>query len=103
MTSFSSSGSTGGRPRGSVLAKGPFVGDQDSKPTQQGVGSDEGDDLSKATPSDALGFASKPDSLGVSEASGSAAELFEENPVLFLQVFDDELLVSIHPAGDGDE
>ena len=77
--------------------------DQDSKPTELRVGSDEGGDLFKATPSDDLGFASKPDSLGVSEASGSAAELFEENPVLFLQVFDDELLVSIHPAGDGDE
>ena len=59
--------------------------------------------MSKATPSDDLGFASKPDSLGVSEASGSAAVLFEENPVLFLQVFDDDLLVPIDPAGDGDE
>jgi hypothetical protein len=59
--------------------------------------------LSKATPADGPGFASKPDSLGVSEALGFAAELFEENAVLFLEVFDDGLLMSIDPSRDGNE
>ena len=51
--------------------------------------------MSKATPADEPGFASKPDSLGVSEASGFATELFEENAVLFLEVFDDGSLMLI--------
>src|SRR5262249_36837423 len=38
--------------------KGPLLGDKDSKPTEQGVGSDDGDDSSKATPTDKPGFAS---------------------------------------------
>ena len=59
--------------------------------------------MSKATPSDDLGFASKRDSLGVSEAHGFAVELFEEDAVLFLEVFYDDLLVPIDPAGDSDE
>jgi hypothetical protein len=54
-------------------------------------------------PSDHLGFASKPASLGVSKALGFAVELFEEDAVLFLEVFDDDLLVPIDPAGDSDE
>jgi hypothetical protein len=70
-----------GRPRGFALGKSPLLGDKDSKPTEQGVGSDDGSDLCKATPADESGFASKPDSLGVSEATGLAAELFEENTV----------------------
>jgi hypothetical protein len=59
--------------------------------------------LSKATPADGPGFASKPDALGVSEALGFAAELFEENAVLFLEVFDGGLLMPIDPARDGNE
>jgi hypothetical protein len=30
-------------------------------------------------------------------------ELFQENPVFFLEVFNDSLLVSAHPTGDRDE
>ena len=41
--------------------------------------------------------------LGVNEASGFAAELFEENAAFFVEVFDDDLLVLIEPVGDGDE
>jgi hypothetical protein len=70
--------------------KGPLLADKDSKPTEQ-------------TPVDGPGFASKPDALGVSEALGFAAEVFEENAVLFLEVFDDGLLMSIDPARDGAE
>jgi hypothetical protein len=59
--------------------------------------------LSKATPSDDLCFASNSDSLSIGETPGFAAGLFGENSVLFLEVFDDGLLVLIDPAGDGDE
>jgi hypothetical protein len=34
---------------------------------------------------------------------GFATELFQENAILFLEVLDDSLLVSAHPAGDRDE
>jgi hypothetical protein len=57
--------------------------------------------LAKAPLADELGFVSKPDSLGVGKAPGFAAQLFEENPIFFLEEFDDRLLVSLHPAGDG--
>jgi hypothetical protein len=34
---------------------------------------------------------------------GFATELFQENAIFFLEVFDHSLLVSVHPAGDRDE
>jgi hypothetical protein len=74
-----------------------------SKPVEQGVGSDERGQLPKAAPADELGFARKPKTLGLREVSGFAAELFEENAIFFLEVFDHGLLVSVHPAGNGDE
>jgi hypothetical protein len=52
---------------------------------------------------DELGFARQPDSLGVGEALGFATELFQENAIFFLEVFDNSLLVSAHPAGDRDQ
>jgi hypothetical protein len=55
------------------------------------------------TPADELGFARQPKTLGLGEASGFAAELFEENAIFFRKVFDHGLLVSVHPAGGGDE
>jgi len=59
--------------------------------------------LPKAASSDKLGFARKPNTLGLREASGFATELFEENAIFFLEVFNHDLLVSIHPAGGGDK
>ena len=38
-----------------------------------------------------------------SEALGFATELFQQDAIFFLEVFDDSLLVSAHPAGDRDE
>ena len=34
---------------------------------------------------------------------GFATELFQQNVIFFLEVFDQSLLVSVHPAGDSDE
>jgi hypothetical protein len=82
--------------------KGPLFGDQDTKPTE-GIWSDERGQFPKAAPTDALGFARQPDSLGVGEALGFATELLKENAILFLEVFANSLLVSAHPAGDRDQ
>src|ERR1035438_4092171 len=82
--------------------KGPLFGDQDTEPTE-GIWSDERGQFPKAAPADELGFARQPDSLGVDEALGFATELFKENAILFLKVFDDRLLVLAHPAGDRDQ
>ena len=60
-------------------------------------------DFPRRRPTDELGFPSQPDALGVGEALGFATELFQENAILFLKVFDDRLLVSAHPAGDSDK
>jgi hypothetical protein len=81
--------------------KGPLFGDQDTEPTEQGVWSDQSGGLAEPPSAEKLGFASQPDSLGVAKAPGFAAELFQENTIFFLEKFDDRLLVSIHPAGDG--
>ena len=54
-------------------------------------------------PTDELGFAHQPNALGVGEALGLATELFPENAIFFLEVFNDSLLVSAHPTGDRDE
>ena len=59
--------------------------------------------MPKAAPTDELGFARQPNALGVGEALGFATELLKENAILFLEVFDDSLLVSAHPAGDGEQ
>jgi len=59
--------------------------------------------LAKAPSAEELGFASKPESLGVGKAPGFAAQLFEENAIFLLEEFDDRLLVSVHPAGDGNK
>jgi len=52
---------------------------------------------------DEPGFARQPDALGVGAALGFATELFQENAIFFLEVFDYSRLVSAHPAGDRDE
>jgi hypothetical protein len=49
------------------------------------------------------GTAGKPHALGISEAFGFAAELFEKNAILFLKVRDHRLLMAVHPARDGDQ
>jgi hypothetical protein len=59
--------------------------------------------LPKAAPTDELGFARQPNALGVGEALSFPTELFQENPVFCLEVFNDSLLVSAHPTGDRDE
>lgn len=41
--------------------------------------------------------------LGIGEIIWLAAELFEDNAIFFLKVFDHRLLVLIDPAGDGDQ
>jgi hypothetical protein len=41
--------------------------------------------------------------LNVGEALGLATELFHQNAIFFLEVFDNSLWVSAHPAGDSDE
>src|ERR1017187_5665055 len=82
--------------------KGPLFGDQDTKPTE-GIWSDECGQFPKAAPAEELGFARQPDALNVGEALGFATELFQENAILFLEVIDDSLLVSAHPAGDSDQ
>ena len=55
---------------------------------KQGIGSDKGGPLPQAAPADELGF---------------ATELFQENAIFFLEVFDHSLLVSADTAGDRDE
>ena len=70
---------------------------------KQSIGSDKGGPLPQAAPADELGFARQPDALGVGEALGFATELFQENAIFFLEVFDHSLLVSADTAGDRDE
>ena len=83
--------------------KGPLFGDEGTEPTEQSVWSDQSGNLAKAPSADELGFASKPDLLGVGKAPGFTAQLFEENAIFLLEKFDHRLLLLIHPAGDGNK
>ena len=83
--------------------KGPLFGDQDTEPTERESGVTSVADFPRRRPTNELGFPSQPDALGVGEALGFAAALFKENAILFLEVSDDRLLVSAHPAGDRDQ
>jgi hypothetical protein len=83
--------------------KGPLLGDEHPEPSKQGVRSNDGAKLSQAVPSERLRSAGKPHSLGVSEAFGFTTQLFEQNAILFLKVRDHRLLMSVHPANDGDQ
>ncbi len=83
--------------------KSPLFGDQGTEPTEQSVWSDQRGDWAKTPSADELGFASKPDSLSVGKAPGFATQLFEENAIFLFEEFDDRLLVSVHPAGEGNK
>jgi hypothetical protein len=88
---------------GICSGKGPLPSDQNPKPTEQSVGSDHRGDLPKTAPPDDFRFPSQPEALRLGEAPGFAAELFEENPILLLEVFDHRLLVSVHPTSHGNQ
>ncbi len=59
--------------------------------------------MSEAVAPNHLGCASQQHSPGVAEVLGFTAEWFEKPAILFLEVFEPRLLVSVHAAPDGNQ
>jgi len=68
-------------PDGIDTGVGPFLGDKDTEPTEQGVRRDDGSHLAESAASHDLSFSSWSDALGIGEALGFASQLFEEHAV----------------------
>lgn len=80
---------------------GPLLGNELPVPTKDCVGSDERCDLRKRPPSDRLASHSQAASLVVGQAEPSATDLLLENSVLLAKIFDDRILLTADPAGQG--
>ena len=76
----------------------PFPGYQLAVPAQDGVGCDDGTDLSEQSSSKDLAFDGQTAPLIVGESDASVAVRFLQNLVLSAQVFDDRLLLAVDPA-----
>jgi hypothetical protein len=103
MTSFSSSGSTGGRRTGFVLAKAHFLAIRARNHRSRESGVTKVANCPRRRGPTSLALRRKSDSLGVGTATGFAAELFEQHVIFFLEIIDDVLLVPVHPAGHSDD
>jgi hypothetical protein len=66
-------------------------------PSQQGARGDKGGDPLEAFPPEFLGLGGQPATLVVAEP-GLLAQLLLQNLNLFLEVFDDALLISVNPT-----
>ena len=86
--------------RGSSLV-GPFLGDELSVPTKDGVGSDERSDFGKGAAADSFAAHGEPSALSVGQTESLATELLLEDSVLLSEIVDDRVLLAGDPASQG--
>ncbi len=79
----------------------PLLGDELSMPTKDGVGSDERSNFGKGASSDGFAADSEPATLIIGQPESSATELLLLDAVLFSEVFDNCILLTADPAGQG--
>ncbi len=87
-------------PRGSSLV-GPLLGNELAVPTKDGVGSDERSNFGESPSSNGLAAHGKSAALSVGQSKSSATELLFQDSVLLSEIFDDRILLSADPAGQG--
>jgi hypothetical protein len=80
-----------------------FLRDQLPVPCQQRLRSHNSSDLTKQFPAEFLRFDCKSTALIIAESHSTCAHLFLKNPIFFHQVFNDLLLMLVHPASNGDD
>ena len=80
---------------------GPFLSNQLPVPTKNGVGSDKRRNFGEGPSPDCFAADCEPPPLIVSQLEPLATELLLEDTVLFLEIFDDCILMAADPAGHG--
>jgi hypothetical protein len=91
-----------GRENGWGATRIVFLGDEPAAPRQYDVGSDEAGELVEGGAVDPFVFEGQAAPLIIVEL-GAFAQLFFEYSNFLLQVFNDVLLVAVHPTGDREE
>ena len=86
--------------RSATAAAVVFPSDQLSMPAEEGIGRDQGLQVTAYPSPEALGLGGPAPALGVGEPETARAELLSENAILFLKVVDDVTLLLVDPAGD---
>ena len=89
------------RPTGRPALVGPLLSNDLPVPTEDGVGSDESRDLGECPSADCFAAHRKASPLSVGQSKSPTTELLFENAVLFLNVFDDRVLLASDPSGHG--
>jgi len=72
-------------------------------PSEYGIGCDDGGDLLQGLAGEHLTFDGQPSTLIIVEQNATLAELFFEHLILSSQILKYLLLVSIDPAGQGED
>ena len=80
---------------------GPFLGNELSMPTKDGVRSDERSNFGESPSSNSLAPHRKSSALSVGQSKSSATELLLQDSVLLAEIIDDRILLTADPAGQG--
>ena len=78
-------------------------GDQPAEPAENRVGCDNPGHLAQALASEQLAPDCKTTALIIRETQTPAAELLTQNPILFSQLVDQILLLTVQPSGQGED
>ena len=80
-----------------------LLGNQLPMPSQQGCRRDDGRDLFQDFPAELLRPCCQTATLVVSESHPSVPNLFSKDAIFLSEIFNDMLLVLVHPARDGND
>ncbi len=92
-----------GSPRSTPVAVVPLLGDELAVPGQDGVGRHDGRHVTKHFPAQGLALDRQAPAFVVREANPLAFELAPQDSILFLDVGDDVLLMTVDPASQSYE
>jgi hypothetical protein len=89
--------------RCTVRAAIVLLGDQLPIPSQQGFRRDDCRDLCQNLPAQLLRLCRKATALIIAVPDSAIADLFSKNTIFLGEIFNDMLLMLVHPAGYGDD
>jgi len=90
-------------PRSALATAVVFLSDQLAMPGQQSLWRYNRGELRQKFPPQAFGLGGQAPALTVGEPQPSSAELCSQNAILLAPIVNDEQLMLVHPAGDGDQ
>ena len=80
-----------------------FLGDQSSVPAKDRVRGDDARDLPEDLPAEFVAAHSESPTLSVGQAKRPRAQVFPEDPILLPEIFDQIVLVAVHPASERED